>query len=164
MPHAAVGLTINLVESGCIRQGLRQVSIASFRNDRIQVLAGLCLNGMMLTLFLGSELDTFLDKAQGLVGTSSISGAETIKTVQEFNQGMNHLPLLVETTESASWLADQRKDHINPAARFESGNTGRGMEIFWTDGVPLGEIFTVGTLSVPILLPQKLWKYFLITK
>ena len=52
-----------------------------------------------------------------------------------------------ETTELASMLPDEYKDHINLADRFEAFNMDGDMEIRWGDPATTGEILTVGAYA-----------------
>lgn len=155
MPHAGVGLAVNVTELAYTKHKLSQlsrsvggkrnlVSIVSLRNAGVQALAGLLIKGTVSTLFLGSEVDTFLDTAHKSVEAFSISGAENIEAVQEFRKEMVQLHPFAETTELASSLSDEYKDHIGLENRFESFNMNGEMEIRWGDPVNSGEILTVG--------------------
>lgn len=155
MPHAGVGLAINVTELAWTKHKLSQLSrnvggkrklmsIVSLRNAGVQAVAGLLIKGTVSTLFLGSEVDTFLDTAHKSVEAFSISGAENIEAAQEFRKEMVQLHPLAETTELASSLPDAYKDHIGLENRFESLNMNGEMEIRWGDPVTSGEILTVG--------------------
>lgn len=155
MPHAGVGLAINVTELAYTKHKLSQlsrsvggkrnlVSMVSLRNAGVQALAGLLIKGTVSTLFLGSEVDTFLDTAHKSVEAFSISGAENVEAAQEFRKEMVHLHPFAETTELASSLPDAYKDHIGLENRFESLNINGEMEIRWGDPVTSEEVLTVG--------------------
>lgn len=155
MPYTGVGLAINVTELAYTKNKLNQlsrnggskrklVSMFSFRNAGVQALEGLLIKGTVSTLFLGSEIDTFLDTAHKSVEAFSISGAENIEAAQEFRKEMVQLHPFAETIELASSLPDAYKDHIGLESRFESFNMNGDMEIGWGDPVTSGEILTVG--------------------
>lgn len=158
MPHAGVGLLINVTELACTKHKLSQLSrnvggkrklveMVSLRNAGIQALAGLLIKGTSSTLFLGSEVDTLLESAYKCVETISTSGAENIEAAQDFHKQMVQLPLFAGTTALASALPDLYKDHIGLESRFEAFNMDGGMEIQWGDPVPPRETLTVGAYA-----------------
>lgn len=155
MPHAGVGLAINVTELAYTKHKLSQlsrsvggkrklVSMVSLRNAGVQALAGLLIKGTASTLFLGSEVDTFLDIVHKSVEAFSISGAENIEAAQEFRKEMVQLHPFAKIIELASSLPDAYKDHIGLENRFESFNMNGEMEIWWGDPVTSGEILAVG--------------------
>lgn len=158
MPHAGVGLAINVTELAYTKHKLGQlsrtvggkrklVSMVSLRNAGVQALAGLLIKGTVSTLFLGSEVDTFLDTAHKSAEALSIGAAENIEAAQEFRKEMVQLHPFAETIDLASSLPDEYKDHIGLENRFESFNMDGDMEIRWGDPVTPGEILTVGAYS-----------------
>lgn len=155
MPHAGVGLAINTTELAYTKHELSKlsrsvggkknlVSMVSLRNAGVQALEGLLIKGTVSTLFLGSEVDTFLDTAHKPVQAFSIRCAENIEAAQEFRKDMVQLHPFAETTELASSLPDAYKDHIDLESRFETFNIDGEMEIHWGDPVTPGEILAVG--------------------
>lgn len=136
--------------------------MVSLRNAVVQALAGLPIKGTVSTLFLGSEVDAFLDTAHGSVEAISTSGAENIEAAQEFRRGVVQMHPFVETTALASALPDEYKEHIGLENRFESLNLDGEMGIRWGDPVTSGEILTfellVLTLRLPTLLSEMLWR------
>lgn len=158
MPHAGVGLAINVTELAYTKHKLSQlsrsvggkkklVSMVSLRNAGVQALAGLLIKGTVSTLFLGSEVDTFLDTAHKSAEAFSINGAENIEAAEEFRKEMVQIHPLAETTQLASSLPDAYKDHIGLENRFESLNMNGEMEIRWGDPVTSEEILTVGAAA-----------------
>lgn len=158
MPHAGVGLAINVTELAYTKHKLSQlsrtvggkrklVSMVSLRNAGVQALAGLLIKGTVSTLFLGSEVDTFLDTAHKSAEALSIGAAENIEAAQEFRNEMVQLHPFAETIDLASSLPDEYKDHIGLENRFESFNMDGDMEIRWGDPVTSGEILTVGAYA-----------------
>lgn len=158
MPHAGVGLAINVTELTYTKHKLSQLSrsvggkrklmeMVSLRNAGVQALAGLLIKGTVSTLFLGSEVDTFLDTAHKSVEAFSISGAQEIEAAQEFRKEMVQLHPFAETTALASALPDEYKDYIGLESRFESLNMNGEMEIRWGDPVTSGETLAVGAYA-----------------
>lgn len=158
MPHAGVGLAINVTELACTKHKLGQLSrsvggkrkllsIISLRNAGVQALAGLLIKGTVSTLFLGSEVDTFLDSAHKSVEAFSLTGADSIEAAQNFHKEIVQLHPFAETTALASELPDEYKDYIGLESRFGSLNMDGDMEIRWGDPVTSGEILTVGACA-----------------
>lgn len=158
MPHAGVGLAINITELALTKHKLSKlsrslggkrklISMVSLRNAGVQALSGLLVKGTVSTLFLGSEVDTFLDTAHKSVEAFSAAGAEHIEAAQEFRKDMVGLPPFAETTELTSLLPNEYKDHIGLQNRFESFNMDGAMEIRWGDPVTSGETLTVGAYA-----------------
>lgn len=158
MPHAGVGLAINVTELAYTKHKLGQlsrsvgskrklVSMVSLRNARVQALAGLLIQGTVSTLFLGSEVDTFLDTAHKSAEAISIGAVENFEAAQDFRKEMVQLHPFAETTELASSLPDEYIEHIGLENRFESFNMDGEIEIRWGDPATNGEILTVGAFA-----------------
>lgn len=124
MPQAGVGRVVNITELACTthkRNQLsrsvggekRQILMVSLRNVGVRVLTGMLIKGTGSTLFLGCEVDTFLDTAHQYIEAVSFIDAENIGAAQELSNKMVQMHPSAETTGFASTPPDEYENHIS---------------------------------------------------
>lgn len=157
MPQAEVGLVLNFTELACTIHklsrlsrsvgGKRLRSIVSLRNAGVQVLTGMLIKGTVSILFLGNEVNMFLDTAHQSTEEVSAIGVEDIGAAEEFSNEMFQMHPSAETIDLASTPPDEYENSIALENEFASSNMDGEMEIRGGDPVSPGGMLIAGACA-----------------